>query len=244
MTKRVCLTVGVLLLSSSAAFGQALKPGDGRIFAAASIGAQFSPAREETTAFSFSIYEEPATVEVKRSVKGGLLGELTAGGRVIGNLGVSGSIFFRSASSDGAVTASIPDPAFFDRPRAVSTTVTGMTHKEVWSAVQASYFARLDDRMFVVLMAGPTVVSVSHQVANSAAVAESGNFATVTVGTTTLTKLVFGYTMAVDGRYMVTKNIGFGGFIRYSGATANLNDAVKLKLGGLQIGAGVRMSIF
>ena len=244
MTKRVCFTMGLLLLSSSAAFGQALQPGDGRIFGAASIGAQFSPARAETTAFSFTIYEEPATVSVARSVKGGLLGELTAGGRVINNLGVAGSLWFRSAPSDGAVTASIPDPAFFDRPRAVSATITDMEHKEVWMAVQASYNVRLDDKMVVILMAGPTVVDVKHQVANSATVAEVNNSATLTMGTTTLSKLVFGFTAAADGRYMITKNIGLGGFVRYSAATANMNDTVKLTLGGLSIGAGVRIAIF
>jgi hypothetical protein len=236
--------MGLLLLSSSAAFGQALKPGDGRIFGAASIGAQFSPARAETTAFSFTIYEEPATVNVARSVKGSLLGEFTAGGRVINNLGVAGSLWFRSAPSDGAVTASIPDPAFFDRPRAVSATLTDMEHKEVWMAVQASYSVRLDDKMVVILLGGPTVVDVKHQVANSATVAEAGNFATVDVGTTTLSKLVFGFTVGADGRYMITKTLGLGGFIRYSGATANMNDTVRLKLGGLSIGAGVRVTIF
>jgi opacity protein-like surface antigen len=244
MTKRVCLTIGLLLLSSSAAFGQMLKPGDGRIFGAASVGALFSPDRPETTAFSFTIYEEPATVNVARTVKGGLLGEFTAGGRVIGNLGVAGSLWFRSAPSDGAVTASIPDPAFFDRPRSVETTVTDMEHKEVWMAVLGSYSMQLNERMAVYLFAGPTVVNVKHQVADTATVAESGNFATVTIGTKELTKVVFGYTLAADGRYMITKKFGLGGFIRYSGAKANLNDTVRLTLGGLSIGAGVRVAIF
>lgn len=244
MTKRVCLTMGLLLLSSSAAFGQMLKPGDGRIFAAANVGAQFSPARAETTAFSFTIYEEAATVNVARSVKGGLLGEFTAGGRVLGNLGVAGSLWFRSAPGDGAVTASIPDPAFFDRPRSVSTTVTNMKHDEMWMAVQASYSMQLNERMAVYFLGGPTVVNVKHQVADTATVAESGNFATVTIGTKDLSKVVFGYTLAADGRYMITKNIGLGGFIRYSGAKANLNDTVNLTLGGLSIGAGVRLAIF
>ena len=244
MTKRVCFTIGLLLLSTSAAFAQQLKPADGRIFGSANIGAQFSPARDESTAFSFTLYEEPATVSVARSVKGGLLGEFTAGGKVIGNLGIAGSLWFRSAPGDGAVTSSIPDPAFFDRPRAVSTTITNMEHKEVWMAVQASYSMQLNEKMAIYILGGPTVVNVKHQVANSATVAESGNFATLTMGTTELTKLVFGYTMAIDGRYMITKSLGLGGFVRYSGANANMNDTVKLKLGGLSIGAGVRVAIF
>jgi len=244
MTKRVCFTIGLLLLSTSAAFAQQLKPADGRIFGAASVGALFSPDRPETTAFSFTIYEEPATVNVARTVKGGLLGEFTGGGRVIGNLGVAGSLWFRSAPSDGAVTASIPDPAFFDRPRAVSTTVTDMSHKEVWMAVQATYSMQLNEKMAIYVLGGPTVVNVTHQIADTATVAESGNFATVAIGTKELTKLVFGYTFALDGRYMITKNVGLGGFVRYSGGTANMNDAVKLTLGGMSIGAGLRVAIF
>ena len=64
MTKRIVFACGVILLTGSAAFAQALKPTNGRVFVAGSLGAQFSPAREESTAFSFSLYAEPATVGV------------------------------------------------------------------------------------------------------------------------------------------------------------------------------------
>jgi hypothetical protein len=244
MTKRIVCACGVILLTGSAAFAQALQPPNGRVFVNGSIGAQFSPARHETTAFSFSLYDEPATVNVERSVKGGLLGDITAGGRVLGKLGVAGSIFYRSAPGDGAVTSSIPDPVFFDRPRSVNATLVDMTHTELWSAVQGTYFMKLDDHMDLLLMVGPTVVSVKHQVADTATVTEGVSSATVTVGTTDLSKLVWGYTVAADLRYMIRKNLGFGAFVRYSGATANMNDAVRLKLGGFQVGAGVRLAIF
>lgn len=244
MAKRIVFALGVLLLTGSAAFGQTLKWTDGRVFLNGSLGVQLSPARDETTSFSFSLYGEPtATVNVARSVKGGLLGDVTAGTRVLGNLGVAGSLFFRSAASDGAVTSSIPDPIFFDRPRSVAATVVGMPHKEVWSAVQAVYLYRIDDRIDIMFMAGPTVVQVDHQVATSATVTEGVSSATLAVSTQDLSKIVWGFTGGADVRYMINKNIGFGAFARYSGAKANLNDTVRLTLGGFQIGAGIRLAI-
>lgn len=248
MAKRIVMAVGAMLLTGSAAFGQtASAPAaatEGRVFLAASGGAQLGSAREESTAFSFTLYAEPASVGVKRSVKSGILGDFTAGGRVLGNLGVAGTLFFRQAPGDGVVTASIPDPIFYDKPRAVSSTIVDMTHREVWSAVQAVYIYQATDKVDVMFMGGPTVVSLAHQVATAATVTEGANSATVTVSTTELKKMVWGYTLGADVRYMITRNLGFGAFARYSGATANLSDTVSLKLGGLQVGGGIRIAIW
>ena len=243
MAKRIVLALGFMLLTGSAAFGQTLGWTEGRVFGGVNGGAQLGSARDEATSFSFTLYGEPATVGVTRSVKSGALIDFTAGGRVIGNLGVAGTLFVRKASSDGAVAASIPSPIFFDQPRAVTATLTNMTHEELWTAVQAVYLFRIDDRWDVMMLAGPTVVSVKHQVATAATVTEGATAPTVAVTTQDLTKMVWGYLLGADVRYMVSKNVGVGAFARYTGATANMNSVVRLTLGGFQVGAGIRFQI-
>ena len=243
MAKRIVLALGVVLLTGSAAFAQTPAWTEGRIFLGVNGGAQVGSTRDEATSFSFSLYGEPATVGVTRSVKGGPLFDIMAGGRVIGNLGVAGTLFMRKASSDGAVTASLPHPIFYDQPRSITSTVPNMTHEELWSAVQAVYLVRIDDRLDMLLLAGPTVVSVKHQVATAATVTEGASAPTVTMTTQDLTKMVWGYSLGADLRYMLTKNFGLGAFARYTGATANMNSVVSIKLGGFQVGGGIRVQI-
>jgi len=243
MVKQVMCTAGVILAMSAPAFGQSLQWNTGRIFANVSIGAQLSPSRDEKTSFSFSLYDEPATVDVSRSIKGGLLGDLTVGGKVLGNLGVASSIFYRSNAGDSAVTASIPDPIVYDRARTVGATLVGMKHTETWSAVQAAYLYRVNEHASVTFLAGPAIVQIDHEIADSATVTEGAATPTVDIGRSTLSKLVWGFSVGADGRYMVTPSIGFGGFIRYASAKANMNAQTQLTVGGFQMGAGIRISI-
>jgi hypothetical protein len=45
----------------------------------------------------------------------------------------------------------------------------------------------------------------------------------------------------VDVRYLLTRQLGVGGFIRYNGARGNLTSEIKSKIGGFQGGGGVRV---
>ena len=45
----------------------------------------------------------------------------------------------------------------------------------------------------------------------------------------------------IDGRYLISKRIGAGVFLRYAAAKANLTPATTLNVGGFQAGAGVRV---
>ncbi len=243
MAKRIVFALALLLAAGDTAFGQGLGWTEGRVFLGANSGTQLGAARAETQALSFDLYGEPAKVTVTRSVKSGILFDGTAGGRVLGNLGVAGTLFMRSAPGDGVAAATVPHPLFFDQARAVDAGLNKMTHTELWSAVQAAYLLRIDDRIDVMFLAGPTVVSVKHDAITAASVAEGSSNPAVTVTVTELSKMVWGYMLGADVRYMVTKNIGLGAFARYAGATANMNPALSLKLGGLQVGGGIRVQL-
>ena len=241
MAKRIAFAFGVVLLTSSTAFGQSLKWTEGYIFAGANAGVQLGSARDEATAFTFTLYAEPATVNVARSVKSGSLFDFTAGSQIRGNFGAAGTFFARSSDSDGAVTATVPHPVFFDQARTVSSTITAMGHSERWIAIQGVYLLRIDEKTDVMFLAGPSLVSVKHMVANAATVTEGATTPSVTVTTSELSKSVWGYVIGADVRRMISKNVGVGAFARYAGSTANMNTAVKLTLGGFQVGAGIRV---
>jgi len=240
MAKRIAFAFSVVLLTSSTAFGQSLKWTEGYIFAGANAGVQLGSARDEATAFTFTLYGEPATVNVARSVKSGGLFDFTAGSQIRGNFGAAGTFFARSADSDGAVTATVPHPVFFDQARTVSSTITAMGHSERWIAIQGVYLLRIDEKTDVMFLAGPSLVSVKHMIANAASVTE-GATPTVAMTTSELSKSVWGYVLAADVRRMITKTVGVGAFARYAGSSANMSPDLKLTIGGFQVGAGIRV---
>lgn len=47
--------------------------------------------------------------------------------------------------------------------------------------------------------------------------------------------------VGLDLSYLVTTNYGIGAFIRYAGGELNLPTAPNLKVGGLQMGGGLRL---
>ena len=156
------------------------------------------------------------------------------------NIGAALSIWTRSAASDGAVTGSIPDPADFNSPRAVTSTVPGMAHRETWVGIQGVYGIGLNEKLDVLLMGGPAIANVEHDVATSADVAESSSGPVVTVATTRQSKTFVGFMIGTDVRYFFHKNIGAGGFLRWAGASGDFDNGSPIEVGGFQFGAGVR----
>lgn len=241
MTKRFLMTVCFVGLAAGSASAQTLK-WDQTFIGGANVGAQASGARDETTAFNFSLYGESATVSNKRSVPNGVLFDVFGAARIRGNFGVGGVAIMRNAPSDGAVTASIPSPIFFDSPRAVTTTVTEMKHRERWAGAYGFYMLKLDEKTGLLFMGGPMIVAVDHAVSTAATVTEGATAPTVAITVTETSKTVWGYGGGVDFSYMMSPYVGFGAQARYIGAKANLTSDNKITIGGFQVSAGIRIS--
>ncbi len=240
MTNRFLMAVCLVGLAAAPAAAQTLK-WDQTFIAGANVGAQASSARTETTAFNFSLYGETATVTNVRSVPSGVLFDVFGAARIRGNFGVAGIAIQRNANSDGAVTASIPSPVFFDQPRSVTSTIADMRHRERWAGAYGAYMIKLDKKTGILVMGGPMIVAVDHAVSTAATVAEATT-PVVTVSVTEASKTVWGYGVGADFSYMMTRTVGFGAQARFIGATANLTPDNKIKVGGFQISAGVRIS--
>lgn len=241
MTKRFLLAMCVVGVTAGSASAQSLK-WDQTFIAGANIGAQASGARTETTTFNFNLYGESATISNVRSVPSGLLFDVFGAARIRGNFGVAAIAIQRNANSDGAVTASIPSPVFFDQPRSVNTTISDMRHRERWAGGYGAYMIKLDKKTGLLLMGGPMIVSVDHALPVSAAVTEGASAPTVTVSLEEKSKTVWGYGLGADFSYMVMPNIGVGAQARYIGAKASLTNDSKITLGGFQVSAGIRVS--
>lgn len=247
MIGKAAICGAALLLYAVPAAAQIL-PWRDVVFVNISPGAQ-TGTRTTTASFSFELYEETADVGVTRDIKGSAFFDVTFGAALIDNIGAAFTFYTRSAASDGAVTGSIPDPIDIDAHRTVTSTVPEMAHRETWFGLQGVYGLGIKENIDVMVMGGPAFVNVEHDLATGATVTETANPAApaVNVSTTRVSKTFVGFIVGADVRYMFHRNFGVGGFARFTGASGklpvddNAENDVELKVGGFQIGAGLRI---
>lgn len=147
----------------------------------------------------------------------------------------------RSADADGTLTASLPDPIFYDRAQALSGSITALQHRETWMAVLLAYQlpAIASGKLGVMVLAGPAVARVKHEVLTDVAV-DTGS-GQVSASLSTISRDLLGFQVGADVTYFLLRNLGAGGYVRYSGAKGNLGPTLKTELGGVQYGAGLRV---
>jgi hypothetical protein len=248
MTRRLAILVcGITLFAASPARAQLSSWTDKGFLNMSGAGGTGSTTTLTTTFKSFQVYQETATATGTQTIEtGGGFFDLTIGARVWNNFGV-GFDFWKgpSKTSDATVTSSIPDPVFFDKPRAISSTVSGLESSETWIAIPIFFMIPATDKIDVMIFGGPAVVSMSADVLDpnsfSMVLPESASGPQLNFGHTTLSKSSWGYQLGVDGRYMFTKMIGAGVFLRVSKATSNLRSDVSIDNGGFQMGGGLRV---
>src|SRR5690349_8752111 len=166
MTRSASLAITATLASLLAAPSPALaqrsaKPP--RVTIGVSGGVQ-QAAEDVSDHFSFPKNVETETVDVKYPMKPWALIDLAAGYRVWKNLGVGVAVSATSGKGDAEVTASVPHPFFFNQPRTVTGTETGIAHSETGIHVQVQYLVPATGRLHVTLAGGPSWLSVDHEV--------------------------------------------------------------------------------
>lgn len=242
MSTRIAALVGGVLLATAASVSAQTSQSawDGGIFVNGSLGVQ-TGSIDVNTATELVIYDEPGTISTAQEIGSGMLYDITAGLMVRRNLGAALSFSARSATSDGAVTGSIPDPIFFDRPRAITGVVADMDYSEKWLGFLATWLVPAGEKLDVLIMGGPAVAWVNVNQPVSASVTESPAGPNVTLTVDSLTKSFIGVQVGVDVRYMLTETLGVGGFARLSKASGEIQDGSDLSAGGFQVGGGVRV---
>lgn len=203
------------------------------------VGAQVG-SHDLDTSSSFSLYDETATVTSTQKVKGGAFFEIGGAYRVWGNNLLAGVSFTHTGSdADVALTASIPDPVFFDRPRAVTASQSGAEHSENAIHLNAIWMIPVANKIDVGVFAGPTIFMVKQDTITSLTVTEPGP--TVSAPLAEVKKTTAGVNFGVDVQYLVRNKIAVGGIARYSWGSATIDGADdKLTVGGFQIGVGAR----
>lgn len=224
--------------------GSARRPSS--VFVSISGGVQ-QAASDIADHFSFSKNQETETIDVNYQMKPWAFFDGGASFRVWKGLAFGAAFSRTSGSGDAEVTASVPHPFFFNQPRTITGTENGIQHAENGVHLQVQYVVPVSESVHVILGAGPSWISVEHEVVTDVTVTESYPFDTAAFGgavTKTTKASGSGYNAGADVTWMFGRSVGIGGMVRYTRADIDLEPAtgrtLAMKTGGVQAGGGIR----
>lgn len=251
--RNVCLASLILLLPAVAGAQQASTstPSSGastKGYVAVHVGGQ-AGSSSSAGSFTFSAYDETATVTSDQDYGGGFLFNIEGGFAFMPRFAAGLAITRASSDANTRLSASIPHPQIFDSPRTATFDGADATHSETGYHIFVSYLAPVSERVDVRVFAGPSIFRVSHDLVSAIAFTETSPFTSVTITGATLderTKTVGAFHIGAGGTYRVTERFGIDGFFRFARRTVDVDNVsggtTELKVGGAQLGAGVRIA--
>jgi hypothetical protein len=261
------LALGVLFAMGAAVPVNAQTPtaDDSRFFFNISVGGQWKE-QTFTDSSTFVIYNESGAVASAHSIGGGTLFDFAVGARVWRDLSVGIAYSTLTNRNDAAVSVRVPHPLIFGQSRTANATAADLKHSENAVHLQFMWPIPLNEKIELTAMAGPSFFTVRQTVATVQApqdIRDVAPFTSVTINTVSLTDVKdspVGVNVGVDGTYWIRTmqgfgealgidgiRIGVGGFIRYAGASLDLDTPAgvtrdtELNTGGPQGGIGLRL---
>jgi Outer membrane protein beta-barrel domain len=239
----IVLAIGVASWLGLAANAHAQLTWTDKAFVSVNFGAQ-APSQSLTTLTTPVIYGEPASFTSSQEVGGGAFFDISAGYKVWRNLAVGLGVTHVGSTTDLTVNAAIPDPLFFDQHRLVTISVPDAKHSQTAINLTGTWVMPITDKIDLAYQFGPTIFLVSQDIPGTPApesIVEPGPSITA-LPVDSVDKSTVGLHFGLDLTYMVTPRFGAGGIIRYTWGSADLAGAEdSIKLGGFQIGGGLRV---
>ncbi len=199
-----------------------------------------------------SIYAETATITTSTTFKSGAIGpDVAFGLRVWRNMTVGVGFGQQKRTADGTISGSVPSPIFFNRPRTLSGSVTGLERTEQGTHINLGWVLPFSNKLDVMVYGGPSFFRVSQDMISDVTLGEQGGAFTSVVAQSTVTqrkKSVTGYNVGADATYILWSNdnirVGAGGFVRFAKGSAKLlmlASEQSTDIGGVQYGFGARV---
>jgi hypothetical protein len=168
-----------------------------------------------------------------------------AGGgvRVWRNLAAGLDVSRFSKNTEGAVSAQIPHPFFFNRRRAVSGDASGLTRDETAVHLQALWMVPMRNRWQLALAGGPSWFSVGQDLVSDVTVTQTYPYDTATfasAATVHRSASRMGFNAGADLSYLLGRHVGLGVGVTYSHASIPLDDTLTVDAGGAHVSGGLR----
>jgi hypothetical protein len=235
----------VLLAPVSPARAQGTWPG--RAVISFNVGLQ-SSSRTFNDQITFPLYLEQATHDIDYATESELFFDGGAIVRLWGNLGAGVAVSRYTDDTAATVEGSLPHPFHFNQPRSIEGETPEIRRRETATHVQVAWMAAPTERIRFIVSGGPSWIQAEQGVVTEVRYREAFPFdeATFTDVDRAIEKeTAVGFNVGVDLIWAFSKNIGVGGLLRFTRATASVAPAegrsIELELGGLQAGGGIRI---
>ena len=249
MHKLVAVMVLGLLVGGSREAAAQGSPDD-RVFLSIGFGVE-SGSSDANDLKQYTLYDEPATTEVKTPWSSGSFFEGGMAIRVYRKLTVGASYHQETNTSEAAITGTAPHPVFFNRPRTFRSEAGGLYRRENATHLSFGWIVPINPKLDVLVSGGPSFFRLRQDVVSDVVITErGGGFTEVLATPTTVTqrRSEVGYNVGADVTYILWQNdrmrLGGGAFVRYTGATTDVRllvSDVETKVGGIQFGFGGRI---
>jgi hypothetical protein len=235
-TRVIVLLVMCSFAGSAAARAQAA--GEQSFSASVNAGGQF-----QNHTFidnnSFVVFSELATVSDTQTVGQGFVFDASVAYRAWRHLSIGLGLSTFSGTSNTTISGSIPSPLVFGQPKVSSTSVSGLGQTDVAVNLTFGWTQPVTDAIDIAIVVGPSLINVKQDVASASVPAGTQD---LTSTTTTQSKTTGKAGQAgIDLSYKINSRYGAGVFVRYLGGEVDLPAALKLKVGGVQVGGGLRI---
>jgi hypothetical protein len=197
--------------------------------------------------YTWPMYAETASANVSYPVKGAFLFDVGGGVRVWHDLAVGAAFSYYTRSDAGGATVSVPSPFDFNAIRTTQASAAGLTRTEAVVHVQASWFVALSPKVQLAVSGGPSLFRVTQPFVSVVNLHEVYPYDTLSVTgftTTSQSASTTGFNAGADLTWMLTRQIGVGGLVRFSRASVSFDTpdktSVAVRAGGLQVAAGLR----
>lgn len=229
------LCAGMVMCAASA-HAQMPTPSTDKFFLNVNVGGELA-VRTISQLATKTVYDETASLSSTQPIGRGVVFDFDGGYRVRDNFFAGLLVSSFSTSSDATTSASIPDPIFFNRPKTVTGSTSGLKRSEVAVAPHITWARPLTDNFDINFSGGVAFIHVSQDLAGDFQVTPPQN---VSILQTTETKNGAGLFAQIDVVYNLNPRWGVGYYLRYAGAKVDFTTIPDANIGGMQSGGGVR----
>jgi hypothetical protein len=200
---------------------------------------------------TFQQYFEQGTFTFGRTVAKTLFYDAGVAVRLWRNMHAGASVSRFEDTGTGDLTAEVPHPLFFARPRSLTGEVAGVTRRELAQHVFVGWAIPAAGGLDFMLFGGPTVFTTEQMFVTTLMLSldkESYPFDTLAFPgavTENLRENLIGYHAGVDMTWRFARKVGVGILIRYANGKRDFTPTggtpVEVTVGGLHAGGGLRL---
>jgi hypothetical protein len=202
---------------------------------------------------SFDRYFEQGSFTFEDTVPRALVYDMGVAVRLWRSLHAGLAVSILDKPGSGAVTASVPHPLQFNKPRTTSGDIAGAGRTEIGQHIMFGWAIPAAGGLDFLLFGGPTIFTTEQLLVTSLTLSLDkevfpfDELAFPGAQTETLRENVMGYHAGVDMTWRFTDKIGVGLLVRYSNGKKEFVPSsagaqpVEVTVGGLHAGGGLRV---